>query len=156
MARFSGKRKILKKVQAKEDISQLKVRELRGMEYQDRSGDISNVKVVNNSKVVVGHVENEQLWKLQRCLIGETTSFCNSYCLSERIAYMGLGELKVKRIQGRYFLIEVPDEELLEMLRQREWAYLKEFFINVEPWSEKFKVLERATWIEIAGIPLHC
>ncbi|KAH1064347.1 hypothetical protein J1N35_029334 [Gossypium stocksii] len=69
---------------------------------------------------------------------------------------MGFGELKVKRIQGRFFLIEVPNEELLEILRQRDWAYLKEFFISIEPWSEKFKVLETVIWIEVDGVPLHC
>ncbi|PPD89730.1 hypothetical protein GOBAR_DD13332 [Gossypium barbadense] len=112
-------------------------------------------KELNNPKIVVGHIENEQLWKLQRCLIGDTTTFCNLNSLSERNTCMGLGELNIKRIQGRYFLIEVPNEKLMEILRQKEWAYLKEFFINVEPWTEKFQVSKRAVWIEIAGIPLH-
>ncbi|PPS09936.1 hypothetical protein GOBAR_AA10712 [Gossypium barbadense] len=83
-------------------------------------------------------------------------SFCNSNSLLERIASLGFGELDVKKIQGRYFLIKVPNDELLEILKQRDWAYLKEFFINIELWSEKFKVMEMAAWIEIAGIPLHC
>ncbi|KAK5834241.1 hypothetical protein PVK06_018118 [Gossypium arboreum] len=151
IARYSGKRIIWKKVQAKEDISQLKVSQSKGMRNQDRDCDILKDKVVNNSKVIVGHVENEQLWKLQRCLIGETASFCNSNSLSERIACMGLGELKVKRLQGRYFLVEVPDEELLEILRQREWAYLKEFFINIEPWSKKFKVWKGQYGLKLQG-----
>ncbi|KAK8358860.1 hypothetical protein V6Z12_A04G052900 [Gossypium hirsutum] len=43
----------------------------------------------------------------------------------------------------------------MKILRLKEWAYLKEFFINVEPWTEKFLVSKRALWIEIAGIPLH-
>ncbi|MBA0854778.1 hypothetical protein Goshw_004818, partial [Gossypium schwendimanii] len=93
---------------------------------------------------------------LQHFLVGETTSFCNTNSLSERIARIGLGELTDKKIQGRYFLIEVPDDELLEILKQKDWAYLKEFFINIEPWSEKFKATERASWIEVSGVPLHC
>lgn len=112
-------------------------------------------KELNNPKIVVGHIENEQLWKLQRCLIGDTTTFCDLNSLSERNTCMGLGELNIKRIQGRYFLIEVPNEKLMKILRLKEWAYLKEFFINVEPWTEKFLVSKRALWIEIAGIPLH-
>ncbi|TYI19650.1 hypothetical protein ES332_A07G179200v1, partial [Gossypium tomentosum] len=52
---------------------------------------------------------------------------------------MGLGELIIKRIQGRYFMIEVPDEEMMEILKQRDWAYLNEFFIKVELWTEKFQ-----------------
>ncbi|MBA0827736.1 hypothetical protein Goarm_012489, partial [Gossypium armourianum] len=75
--------------------------------------------------------------------------------LSERIARIGLGELTVKKIQGRYFLIKVPDDELLEILKQKDWVYLKEFFINIEPWSDKFKATKRAAWIEVSGVPLH-
>ncbi|KAH1039906.1 hypothetical protein J1N35_041649 [Gossypium stocksii] len=116
-------------------------------------GDESGRK---NIKVVEGHVKNEQLWKLQHCLTGETASFCNAYSLSDRIPNLGRGELIVKRIKGRYFLIEVPEDELMEILKQRDWAYLKEFFINIEPWSENFKVSERAAWIEVHGNPLHC
>ncbi|KAH1064658.1 hypothetical protein J1N35_029645 [Gossypium stocksii] len=107
-------------------------------------------------KVVEGHVKNEQLWKLQHCLIGEIASFCNAYSLSDRIDNLGHRELIVKRIKGRFFLIEVIDDALMEILKQRDWAYLKEFFINIEPWSENFKVLERAAWIEMDGIPFHC
>ncbi|MBA0764811.1 hypothetical protein Gotri_014099, partial [Gossypium trilobum] len=111
---------------------------------------------MNKIKVVEDHIENEQLWNLQRCLVGETASFYNTTSLSERIARIGLGELTVKKIQGRYFLIEVPDDELLEILKQKDWAYLKEFFINIEPWSKKFKATEMAAWIEVLGVPLHC
>ncbi|KAH1040220.1 hypothetical protein J1N35_041963 [Gossypium stocksii] len=107
IARFSGNRKVWKKVHANEAFSQRQVSQSR-----------------------------------------ETS-------LNERITCLGLGELKVKRIQGRYFLIEVPNDKLMEILRQKEWAYLKEFFTNIESWSEKFCALESAVWIEIAGIPLH-
>ncbi|PPS01049.1 hypothetical protein GOBAR_AA19617 [Gossypium barbadense] len=69
---------------------------------------------------------------------------------------MGLGEICVKRIQGNYFLIEIPDEELLDILKQREWSYLKEFFVNIKPWSEKMVFSERVTWIEVSGLPMHC
>ncbi|MBA0636362.1 hypothetical protein Godav_000064 [Gossypium davidsonii] len=170
MARFSGKRKIWKKVQAKKDLSQKEEMQSRGMEYQEEERDESNGNVVdgrlksveverigmNKMKVVEGHVRNEQLWNLQRCLVGETTSFYNSNSLSERIARLGLEGLIVKSIQGRYFLIEVPDGELLEILKKRGWAYLKEFFINIVPWSEKLKLMEKAAWIEVSGIPVHC
>ncbi|KAB2092159.1 hypothetical protein ES319_A02G009900v1 [Gossypium barbadense] len=38
----------------------------------------------------------------------------------------------------------------------REWSYLKEFFINIEPWSERLVFSERITWIEVSGVPMHC
>ncbi|PPS09916.1 hypothetical protein GOBAR_AA10735 [Gossypium barbadense] len=131
-------------------------RQLRTVEQQKEVVSTSDSKELNDTKIVVGHVDNEQLWKLQRCLIGETTTLCNLNSLTKRITNMGLGELIIKKIQVRYFLIEVPDEELMDIIKQREWAYFKEFFIKVEPWTEKFQVSERAVWIEIAGIPLHC
>ncbi|TYI05915.1 hypothetical protein ES332_A10G121900v1 [Gossypium tomentosum] len=170
MARFSGNRRVWKKVQAKKDFSRVGVMQSRGRELLDVGKENLNDSMINgrhravevdgtarkNIRVVERHVENEQLWKLQYCLIGEVASFCNAYSLYDRIANLGLGELIVKRIKGRYFLIEVPDDELMEILKQRDWAYLKEFFINIEPWSENFKVSERAGWIEVDGIPLHC
>ncbi|KAG8499712.1 hypothetical protein CXB51_006382 [Gossypium anomalum] len=154
MVRFSGERKIWGKIQTKDRRSFLEVNQSRGVGLRDK--ELVKDKMEDKSKVIAASIENEQLWKLQTCLIRETTSLCNLNSLSERIARMGLGELKVKRIQGRFLLIEVSDEDLLEILRQREWSYLKDFFINIEPWSEKFKVSERAVWIKIAGIPLHC
>ncbi|KAK5786969.1 hypothetical protein PVK06_041619 [Gossypium arboreum] len=30
------------------------------------------------------------------------------------------------------------------------------FFIKIEPWSEKLKIIERVAWIEVAGVPLYC
>ncbi|KAH1063533.1 hypothetical protein J1N35_028520 [Gossypium stocksii] len=47
------------------------------------------------------------------------------------------------------------DNELIEILKQRDWAYVKEFFINIKPWSEKFKVSKRVAWIEVDGILLY-
>ncbi|PPS11771.1 hypothetical protein GOBAR_AA08864 [Gossypium barbadense] len=60
------------------------------------------------------------------------------------------------RIQGRHFLVEISDEELVDLLRQTEWSYLKDFFIKIELWSENLKIKERVTWIEVSGVPLHC
>ncbi|TYH95086.1 hypothetical protein ES332_A12G083300v1 [Gossypium tomentosum] len=92
----------------------------------------------------------EQLWKLQRCLVGKVVTVCDLRSLAERLAKFGFGELIVKRIQGRFFLIEVPDEEYMEVLKQNDWAYLKECFITIEPWSDKRFVTEMVTWIEVA------
>ncbi|KAL1180920.1 hypothetical protein V6Z11_A02G011200 [Gossypium hirsutum] len=107
-------------------------------------------------EVVQGHVEDELLWKFQKCLVGKVASFCELKSLADRVARMGLGEICVKRIQGNYFLLEIQDEELWEILKQREWSYLKEFFINIEPWSERLVFSERITWIEVSGVPMHC
>lgn len=57
-----------------------------------------------------GYVDIEQLSKLQRCLVGESISFCDSKSINERLAKLGLREIFVKRIQGKLFLVEIPDE----------------------------------------------
>ncbi|KAH1073111.1 hypothetical protein J1N35_025439 [Gossypium stocksii] len=58
---------------------------------------------------VKGFVDEEQLWKLEKCLVGKVANVCDSRSLVERLAKFGLGELIIKRIQGRFLLIEVPD-----------------------------------------------
>lgn len=74
--------------------------------------------------------------------------------MSDKIGRIGLGEISVKRIQGRFFLIEVLDEDFMDILKQNEWVYMKDFFINIEPWSEKKNMPERVAWIDISRI--HC
>ncbi|KAK5834092.1 hypothetical protein PVK06_017965 [Gossypium arboreum] len=93
-------------------------RQLRTVEQQKEVEITLDSKKLNDTNIVVGHVDNEQLCKLQRCLIGKMTTLCNLNSLTERIMNMGLEELIIKKIQGRYFLIEVPDEELMDILKQ--------------------------------------
>ncbi|KAG4202807.1 hypothetical protein ERO13_A05G359750v2 [Gossypium hirsutum] len=71
--------------------------------------------------------------------------------MAERLSKFGLEEISVKRIQGRFFLIEVPDNEFMEVLKQKDWAYLKECFIKIEPWLEKRFLSKRVAWIDVAG-----
>ncbi|PPD71569.1 hypothetical protein GOBAR_DD31541 [Gossypium barbadense] len=67
------------------------------------------------TKVVVtvqGYVEDEQLWKLQRSMVGVTASCSDVKAIQEQLTKAGLGEIKIRKIQGRVFLIDIPDEEL--------------------------------------------
>lgn len=102
-----------------------------------RIGDELNINEMNYQKTLTGHVENERLWKLQKCLVGKVAAFCETKSLADIISGMGLCEISMKRIQGNYFLIKIPDEELTEILKQKEWSYLKEFFIHIELWLER-------------------
>lgn len=52
----------------------------------------------NLSKLVQGHVDEEQLWKLQKCLVGISSTCCDTNSLTERIARMGLVEINIRRI----------------------------------------------------------
>ncbi|KAK8713705.1 hypothetical protein V6N13_148916 [Hibiscus sabdariffa] len=107
-------------------------------------------------KRVVGHVEDESLWKLSKCLIGIMATDCNSENVMDRLHKWGLGELEVKSLGSRRFLIVIKDEDLLKTLEENHWSLLKEVFVDVEYWSDSFKIPERTTCIEVAGIPLHC
>ncbi|KAK8617154.1 hypothetical protein V6N13_117121 [Hibiscus sabdariffa] len=56
---------------------------------------------------------------------------------------------------GKMFLLTFEDEDLYIMLEDLEWSYLKEIFYKIEVWSETLKSPDRATWIEVRGLPLH-
>ncbi|MBA0701298.1 hypothetical protein Goari_020466 [Gossypium aridum] len=138
MARFRGKRKIWKNVQAQTSSNQ------KERDTPEREGERGR------------YADDEQLWKLQHCLVGELAFFCDTKSLTERIARIDLVEISIRRIRGIFFLTEVPGEEPMEILKHNDLAYLKEFFINIEPWLEKNMVSERVAQIDILGVPLHC
>lgn len=54
---------------------------------------------------------------------------CDTKSLTERIARIGLGEIKIRRTQRRHFLIEIPDMELLELLKQHDWTVSEGVFL---------------------------
>ncbi|KAH1047052.1 hypothetical protein J1N35_037836 [Gossypium stocksii] len=147
MASFRGNRKFWKR--RSNDANMPKNKDQNGF-YTDRNvsgkGDSSTYSKEDPSKErnclgvegiqerrVKGFVDEEQLRKLQKCLVGKVANVCDSRCLVERLAKFGLGELIIKRIQMRFFLIEVPDEEYMKVLKQNDWAYLKECFTTIEP-----------------------
>ncbi|KAL4310349.1 hypothetical protein GQ457_01G030280 [Hibiscus cannabinus] len=111
----------------------------------------SSSTLKKGKKRVTGHVEEEELRKLRRCLVGETASVCSVSCINERLRTWGLGEIKIQRLGGKIFLITIEDEELFLMLEDLQWSYLKEIFVGVELWKESYKQEERATWLEISA-----
>ncbi|KAK8701470.1 hypothetical protein V6N13_019857 [Hibiscus sabdariffa] len=121
------------------------------------SDDIVEVSMGNEKpKRIVGHVEDEELWHLRRCLVGVSGTICSVSSIHQRLVTWGLGEIYVQRLGPKMFLLTIEDEKLFLMLEDVNWSYLKELFKEVIPWSEKFSYTERATWIEIRGLPLHC
>ncbi|KAK8656801.1 hypothetical protein V6N13_098738 [Hibiscus sabdariffa] len=121
------------------------------------SGDIAKVSMGNEKpKRITGHVEVEDLWRLRRCLVGVSDTICNVSSIHQRLVTWGLGKINVQRLGAKMFLLTIEDEKLFLMLEDVNWSYLKEIFKEVTPWSEKFSYTERATWIEIRGLPLHC
>ncbi|TYH31168.1 hypothetical protein ES288_A01G152400v1 [Gossypium darwinii] len=65
--------------------------------------------------------------------------------------------VKIARFKGRREIWRrATMQQLLDILKQRKWSYLKEFFIHIKSWSEKIVFSKRVTWIEIFGVPMHC
>ncbi|KAL4323099.1 hypothetical protein GQ457_11G031820 [Hibiscus cannabinus] len=108
-----------------------------------------------HKKKILGHVVDEDLWKLQRCLIGEMASVCSVQSIVNRLEQWGLNGIKVQRMGGKVYLLSFEDEDLYIMLEDLERSYLKEIFCMVEEWSVKLKSPPRATWIEVRGVTLH-
>ncbi|KAH1072500.1 hypothetical protein J1N35_024828 [Gossypium stocksii] len=81
-----------------------KLEDTRNLDFLGYSfGDGAGSEGLKMAEVIQGHVEDELLWKFQKCLVGEVVSFCEQKSLADRIAQVGLGEICVKRIQGNFF-----------------------------------------------------
>ncbi|KAK8585595.1 hypothetical protein V6N13_050572 [Hibiscus sabdariffa] len=131
----------------------------KGLEAgETKSGGSEDRKEVleKGVRLIQGHVEEETLKRLGKCLVGTMAIPCTTKQVEDRLSEWGLGEIVVKRLGGRYFLLEIKDQELCSLLEEQCWSILKEVFAEVEKWSEAFRVPERITWIQIKGIPMHC
>ncbi|KAE8657520.1 hypothetical protein F3Y22_tig00116989pilonHSYRG00020 [Hibiscus syriacus] len=107
-------------------------------------------------KEVMGHVDEVEVRKLKRCLVGVMAGVCSVGSIVDRLHNWGLGDIKVHRLRGNSFLLTIEDEDLFIMLEDLQWSYLKEIFEDVMLWTESFCQNERVVWLEIDGIPLHC
>ncbi|KAL4375895.1 hypothetical protein GQ457_02G040260 [Hibiscus cannabinus] len=122
-------------------------------ETEKVTGD-QNLSEESKHKRLSGHVENEDLWGLRRCLVGETTTVCSLSYIHNRLIEWGVREIKIQRMGAKLFLLTIADEDLFLLLEDLNWSYLKEIFSKVTLWSEKMNYLERATWLEVRGIPI--
>ncbi|KAL4376054.1 hypothetical protein GQ457_02G031900 [Hibiscus cannabinus] len=98
-----------------------------------------------NMKRIFGHVENEELWNLGRCLVGEIETVCSMSSIHSRVMKWGLGEINVQRLVAKTFMLTIEDEDLFLMLEDVGWSYLMEIFNDVRPWSEQASYSKRAT-----------
>ncbi|XVF37463.1 hypothetical protein REPUB_Repub20aG0010400 [Reevesia pubescens] len=47
------------------------------------------------------------------------------------------------------------DKDTLEAMESQQWAWLMEWFVEINPWSENFSSSYRVTWISCFGVPIH-
>ncbi|KAL4342271.1 hypothetical protein GQ457_08G027490 [Hibiscus cannabinus] len=105
---------------------------------------------------VEGFVEEEALTKLKKCVVGTMATVCSIKSVEDRLQGCGFGELIIKSMGGRRFLVEFKDQELFDFLLEQKWSYLLEVFSEVEARLELFHLPERITWVQAEGIPMHC
>ncbi|KAL4323364.1 hypothetical protein GQ457_11G028560 [Hibiscus cannabinus] len=105
---------------------------------------------------VRGCVVEETLWRLQQCFIGFTQKELDSSSVHEDLCKNGLGEIKIKKMAGRTFLLEVEDKILLRSLQDSKWEQAGNIFCTIQPWEDDFCINDRVAWIKVIGIPLHC
>ncbi|KAK8685436.1 hypothetical protein V6N13_041437 [Hibiscus sabdariffa] len=113
-----------------------------------------NKSCTKNCRRVRGHVDNEMLWMLGKCLVGTMT--CSTEVVKERLNNWGLGDTLVKGLGGQQFLLRIEEGDIMKLLEDKKWSLLEEIFSNVEYWFESFRVPDRMIWVEIRGIPIHC
>ncbi|KAE8734277.1 hypothetical protein F3Y22_tig00000773pilonHSYRG00023 [Hibiscus syriacus] len=81
---------------------------------------------------------------------------CSVGSIVGRLHNRGLGEIRVQRLRGNFFLLTIEDEDLFFMLEDLQWSYLKEIFMDVKLWTETLCHKEIVVWLEIDGLPLQC
>ncbi|KAK8586613.1 hypothetical protein V6N13_010201 [Hibiscus sabdariffa] len=100
-------------------------------------------------KRVKGHIDNEELWKMRKCLVGEMKTVCTVSSLNDRLHNWGLGEIGVQRMGAKTFLLTIEDEDLFLLLEDLEWSYLKEIFNDIKPWTETTNKIEEVVELEV-------
>ncbi|KAK8663637.1 hypothetical protein V6N13_083446 [Hibiscus sabdariffa] len=109
-------------------------------ERQNRNGKQNSADDLSkdsrkHAKRIVDHVEKESLWNLSKCLIGLMFSYYSTKNVKDMLHNWDLGEVEVKSLGSRRFLIFIKDDDLLKILETNHWSLLKEVFVDVEYWS---------------------
>ncbi|KAK8699945.1 hypothetical protein V6N13_018353 [Hibiscus sabdariffa] len=125
------------------------------------SGETKASNEMNQTEVgrrlrIRGHSESEDLWKLKSCLVGEMPTVCATESVRYRLQQWGMGDIKVKRLGGKSFILWIEDKDLYKILEDLQWSYLKEIFSSIRIWSENDTHVKRATCLELTGVPIHC
>ncbi|KAK8577080.1 hypothetical protein V6N13_122075 [Hibiscus sabdariffa] len=122
-AKFNGRSKYWRKVRSRGNLEtvqtvtkdNIRSKEKVGVEGKS-TGEASKPIEMKNIRIL-GHVEEEELWKLKQCLVGTTPSVCSVKSIVDRLQSWGLVEIKIQRLGGKTFLISINDEELFQMLK---------------------------------------
>ncbi|KAK8586429.1 hypothetical protein V6N13_010022 [Hibiscus sabdariffa] len=96
-----------------------------------------------------GHVEEEDLWEMRKCMVGKMATVCSVNSIHDRLQNWGLREIKVQRMGAKTFLLTIDDEDLYLLLEDLKWSYLNEIFCEIKKRDcEKVSILISTTQIK--------
>ncbi|KAK8577076.1 hypothetical protein V6N13_122071 [Hibiscus sabdariffa] len=103
-AKFNGRSKYWRKVRSRGNLETVQtvtkdnIRSKEKVDVEGKStGEASKPIEMKNIRIL-GHVEEEELWKLKQCLVGTTPSVCSVKSIVDRLQSWGLGEIKIQRL----------------------------------------------------------
>ncbi|KAK8695492.1 hypothetical protein V6N13_000651 [Hibiscus sabdariffa] len=95
----------------------------RGPRTSMEPGDLSSPTRMKQ-KHITDHIEEEDLWKMRKCLVGEMATICSVSNINNRLQNWGTGDIKVQRMVAKTFLLTIDDEDLYLLLEDLQWSYL--------------------------------
>ncbi|XVF35206.1 hypothetical protein REPUB_Repub18cG0125500 [Reevesia pubescens] len=121
----------------------------------EKSSCKSKDSVLSKLKSCIGFVDAKAMHRLDRCVVGTARDYYETRTIMENFRMSGVSGITAKKISGRQFLIEFDDDSARQNMEIQKWAWLREWFTEIEPWSVFFYAQYRTTWITIFGVPLH-
>ncbi|KAK8639503.1 hypothetical protein V6N13_137878 [Hibiscus sabdariffa] len=88
--------------------------------WEERMNNDQNIMLSKAHKRVKGHIDDEELWNMRKCLVGEMETVCSVSSLNDRLHNWGMGEISVQRMSAKTFLLTIEDEDLFLLLEDLE------------------------------------
>ncbi|XVF22173.1 hypothetical protein REPUB_Repub12eG0150900 [Reevesia pubescens] len=125
------------------------------VDKDDNKSVSSSDSVLEGLKTCIGEVDNEAIHRLERCVIGTARDYYETRTIMENFRMSGVFDITAKKISGKQFLLEFEEEEVRDKMEESNWVWLKEWFVEIEPWTVYSYAKYRITWLTVFGVPLH-
>ena len=70
-------------------------------------------------------VDSEVIHRMELCVVGRAKGLYSVEWLQEYFGTQGIYNVFTKKISAKHFLIEFPNEETVEMVKQKDWEWLR-------------------------------
>ncbi|XP_045820034.1 uncharacterized protein LOC123913360 [Trifolium pratense] len=99
--------------------------------------------------------EKNDMFRLQKCFIGEVIHLGMSYNIQSAFHRQGYFGVKVTPLGARLTLLDGQEEGEVQALMDEAKDWLKQWFTEIRPWSPKEIDRDRYVWLRVYGIPTH-